>query len=180
MNAAPFFSINIEISVALFFLLSILLYLIYFEVNKENSSTKLSEKFRINAFKIYTVSVLLMLIGLAALSKFITLSLSDFFYFIIGFLGIQFVFFWKLKLEVTGSLSYPNSIDDRLVVNLDKDELVLLSLLVEGKTDKEISELLYRSQPAIKKQLSSLYKKIRVKNRTEAAVYYNRATKRDM
>jgi DNA-binding NarL/FixJ family response regulator len=46
----------------------------------------------------------------------------------------------------------------------------VLALLIEGKTNREIAARLYLSQGTIKSYLSSIYEKLDVSNRTEAAV----------
>jgi DNA-binding NarL/FixJ family response regulator len=49
-------------------------------------------------------------------------------------------------------------------------ELEVLKLLVEGKTNQEISQILRISEKTVEKHLESIYEKLDVSSRTEAAV----------
>jgi len=49
-------------------------------------------------------------------------------------------------------------------------EKELLVLLLKGKSNKEISDLLYVSTETVKTHLQNIYRKLGVKNRMEAAV----------
>lgn len=54
--------------------------------------------------------------------------------------------------------------------SLTKRELVILALIAEGASNREIAEHLALSEQTVKNSLSVLYQKIGVKNRTEAAM----------
>lgn len=54
---------------------------------------------------------------------------------------------------------------------LTKKELLVLSWLASGKTDKEISQLLFLGERTIHSHISSILRKLEVSNRVEAAVY---------
>lgn len=54
--------------------------------------------------------------------------------------------------------------------NLTKRELVILALIAEGASNREIAEHLALSEQTVKNRLSVLYQKMGVKNRTEAVM----------
>lgn len=54
--------------------------------------------------------------------------------------------------------------------NLTKRELVILALIARGASNREIAEHLALSEQTVKNNLSVLYQKMGVKNRTEAVV----------
>ena len=54
---------------------------------------------------------------------------------------------------------------------LTKKELLVLSWLVSGKTDKEISQCLCLGERTINSHIASILRKLEVNNRVEAAVY---------
>jgi DNA-binding NarL/FixJ family response regulator len=58
-----------------------------------------------------------------------------------------------------------------MVKSLTKREIQILSLLVSGKSNLDISETLKLSEQTIKNHVTALYKKIGVKDRTQAAVF---------
>ena len=58
-----------------------------------------------------------------------------------------------------------------MVKSLTKREIQILSLLVNGKSNLDISETLKLSEQTIKNHVTALYKKIGVKDRTQAAVF---------
>ena len=60
-----------------------------------------------------------------------------------------------------------SSIDD----GLTRRELQVLELLAEGLYNKEIAERLFISEKTVKNHVSSIFKKIGVSDRTQAAVY---------
>jgi DNA-binding NarL/FixJ family response regulator len=47
----------------------------------------------------------------------------------------------------------------------------ILELLVKGNSNKEIAELLYISEKTVKNHLTNIFRKLAVKDRTQAAVY---------
>lgn len=55
-------------------------------------------------------------------------------------------------------------------------ELEVLGLTADGSTNNEIARRLSLSVSAVKFHLASIYRKLGVANRTEAAVYYLRAS----
>ena len=54
--------------------------------------------------------------------------------------------------------------------SLTSREQEILALLTVGMTTREISERLYLSQATVKAHLTSIYRKLDVSNRTEAAI----------
>jgi DNA-binding NarL/FixJ family response regulator len=54
--------------------------------------------------------------------------------------------------------------------NLTPREKEILAFLTSGKTTREISKELYLSQGTVKAHLTSIYRKLGVSNRTEAAL----------
>ena len=54
---------------------------------------------------------------------------------------------------------------------LTKRELQVLKLLAEGMYNREIGEQLFISEKTVKNHVSSIFKKINVTDRTQAAVY---------
>ena len=65
-----------------------------------------------------------------------------------------------------------NKIDngDRSVANLSTRELEVLKLIVDGKTNPEIAELLYLSLSTVKTNIRSIMNKLAVNDRVQAAV----------
>lgn len=61
--------------------------------------------------------------------------------------------------------------DPRRSISLTKREKEILSFVVRGATNSEIAEELLLSEQTIKNRLSGIFKKLGVRNRTEAAVY---------
>lgn len=57
---------------------------------------------------------------------------------------------------------------------LTKQERNILDLISEGKTNKEISSELYVAEKTVRNYVSAILKKIKVDNRTEAAMYWMR------
>lgn len=56
-------------------------------------------------------------------------------------------------------------------VRLTKREKDVLTLLVRGNTNKEMAEALFISEKTVKNHLTSIFRKLGVKDRTQAAVY---------
>ena len=54
---------------------------------------------------------------------------------------------------------------------LTKREKDVLEFLVKGNTNKEMAELMFISEKTVKNHLTSIFKKLGVKDRTQAAVY---------
>lgn len=63
-----------------------------------------------------------------------------------------------------------NAIDDSLLtaLKLNQREYEVLRLLTQGKSNKEISEILFIALPTVKTHASKLYSKLNVKSRTQA------------
>ncbi|HHW30395.1 MAG TPA: response regulator transcription factor [Clostridiaceae bacterium] len=57
------------------------------------------------------------------------------------------------------------------VNNLTQRELQVLELITEGMINKEIAQRLYISEKTVKNHISSIFKKLNVSDRTQAAVY---------
>jgi len=62
---------------------------------------------------------------------------------------------------------------NRMDLLTEREGKILLHL-AEGKSNKEIADLMYVSIETIKSHLQAIYKKLGVKNRTEAAIYFLR------
>lgn len=56
---------------------------------------------------------------------------------------------------------------------ITKRELEVLELMVRGLTTKELSERLCISEGTVKQHLYNIFKKMNVKNRTQAAVKFS-------
>lgn len=56
-------------------------------------------------------------------------------------------------------------------MRLTEWEKEILSYVITGATNREIAEKLMLSEQTIRNRLSALFKKLGVRNRTEAAVY---------
>ena len=59
----------------------------------------------------------------------------------------------------------------RALARLGERELALVRLLVEGKSNKEMARALGVAESTVKNQLSPLFRKLGVQDRTQAAVY---------
>lgn len=55
--------------------------------------------------------------------------------------------------------------------SLSKREIQVLELIAEGNFNKEIAEKLFISEKTVKNHVSSIFKKINVSDRTQAAIY---------
>jgi len=58
-----------------------------------------------------------------------------------------------------------------LETNLSKREIQVLFRIADGKNNKEIADELFISEKTVKNHVSSIFKKIKVSDRTQAAVY---------
>jgi len=56
-------------------------------------------------------------------------------------------------------------------MRLTRREKDILDLLVKGNSNKEIADLLYISEKTVKNHLTNIFRKLAVKDRTQAAVY---------
>jgi DNA-binding NarL/FixJ family response regulator len=71
----------------------------------------------------------------------------------------------RLVRELTRSKQKNNS------VRLTKRERDVLSYLVKGHTNKEMADSMFISEKTVKNHLTSIFRKLGVKDRTQAAVY---------
>lgn len=60
---------------------------------------------------------------------------------------------------------------ERRLDSLSKREIQVLELIAEGNFNKEIAEKLFISEKTVKNHVSSIFKKIDVSDRTQAAIY---------
>ena len=56
-------------------------------------------------------------------------------------------------------------------IRLTRRETDVLSLLVKGHSNKEMAEAMFISEKTVKNHLTSIFRKLGVKDRTQAAVY---------
>ncbi len=56
-------------------------------------------------------------------------------------------------------------------LRLTRREKDVLQLLVRGNTNKEMADIMFISEKTVKNHLTSIFKKLSVKDRTQAAVY---------
>jgi DNA-binding NarL/FixJ family response regulator len=74
-----------------------------------------------------------------------------------------------------GKEALPNKVAERLAArrqrpDLSQRELEVLQLLTKGRSNKEMAASLFVSEDTIKAHLKSLFSKLKVKDRTEAAI----------
>jgi DNA-binding NarL/FixJ family response regulator len=74
-------------------------------------------------------------------------------------------------LEQYTKLASPGVPEDILFVPLSSREMEILQHVVRGSSNKEIAHVLRISQQTVKNHISSILRKLDVKDRTEAAVY---------
>jgi DNA-binding NarL/FixJ family response regulator len=74
-------------------------------------------------------------------------------------------------LEQYAKLASPGVPEDALFVPLSSREMEILQHVVRGSSNKEIAHVLRISQQTVKNHISSILRKLDVKDRTEAAVY---------
>lgn len=84
-----------------------------------------------------------------------------------------------IKLIMEGNKVIHNSIKKTLDTTdpLTKQEVNILKLMSEGFDNNEIASSLFISQGTVKSSSSRLYKKLKVKNRTQAVLLYLEMTK---
>ena len=68
-------------------------------------------------------------------------------------------------------LAVPGLVDDSRFAPLSAREMEILQYVVRGSSNKEIAHTLQISQQTVKNHISSILRKLDVKDRTEAAVY---------
>lgn len=61
----------------------------------------------------------------------------------------------------------------KITKSLTRRETEVLELAAKGKNNKDIGEKLFVSEVTIKSHMSSIFKKLKVKNRTQAILLYN-------
>lgn len=91
-----------------------------------------------------------------------TLSLG-----LIGFLVIRMQKEEEQSPEAAAPQIDPDALE--LINHLSKREREVLEKMVEGKTDKEIADLLFVSVSTVRTHVRKIYEKLDVKNRTEAS-----------
>lgn len=89
-----------------------------------------------------------------------------------------------IKTILDGSSYFDESIINKLIgyysknetkhQKLNSTECEMLDLIALGFSNKEIAERMFMSEKTIRNYLSIVYEKINVKNRTEAALYYQK------
>ena len=80
----------------------------------------------------------------------------------------------KAVARVIERISNPPK-DDPQLSSLSPQELRILDLIAEGQTNRQIAEAMFLAEHTVKNYTTTLLRKLRVSNRTEAAIY---ATKR--
>jgi DNA-binding NarL/FixJ family response regulator len=56
-------------------------------------------------------------------------------------------------------------------VRLTRREIDVLDLLVKGNTNKEMADSMFISEKTVKNHLTSIFRKLGVKDRTQAAIF---------
>lgn len=75
----------------------------------------------------------------------------------------------RVASRLVRELTRPNKKKDE--VRLTRREMDVLALLVKGNTNKEMAEIMFISEKTVKNHLTSIFRKLGVKDRTQAAVY---------
>ena len=70
--------------------------------------------------------------------------------------------------------AFPAPTTDTPLPRLTKREIEVLTLVIEGRTTKEVADLLYISKRTVDFHLSNMYDKLQVSNRVQA---YRRAVR---
>ena len=66
------------------------------------------------------------------------------------------------------AIESPESIQERRVVRLTKREIQVLSLVLEGKSSREVAFALFCSKRTVDFHLARIYEKLQVSNRVQA------------
>lgn len=66
------------------------------------------------------------------------------------------------------SMAMPERRPDEEAVKLTKREIEVLSLVIEGKSSKEVADMLYVSKRTVDFHLANIYDKLQVSNRVQA------------
>lgn len=82
----------------------------------------------------------------------------------------------ELRIDATASNNKPLHREGVFQSQLTPRELEVLNHLVDGETNKEIADNLYISDKTVKIHVNKIYKKFKVKSRSQAIIYavYNR------
>ncbi|MEN6461500.1 MAG: response regulator transcription factor [Syntrophomonas sp.] len=75
----------------------------------------------------------------------------------------------RVASRLVRELNRPDKKNDE--VRLTRREMDVLALLVKGNTNKEMAEIMFISEKTVKNHLTSIFRKLGVKDRTQAAVY---------
>jgi DNA-binding NarL/FixJ family response regulator len=75
----------------------------------------------------------------------------------------------RVASRLVRELTRPDKKKDE--VRLTRREMDVLALLVKGNTNKEMAEIMFISEKTVKNHLTSIFRKLGVKDRTQAAVY---------
>jgi DNA-binding NarL/FixJ family response regulator len=76
----------------------------------------------------------------------------------------------KLVARVVGRLSSPSKQDVELA-SLSPQERRILELIAQGMTNRQIAEAMFLAEHTVKNYTSTLLRKLRMSNRTEAAIF---------
>lgn len=77
----------------------------------------------------------------------------------------------KLAAELVKEFNKPKGVKLKPENELTHREFEVLSLIAEGRNNKEIAEELFISEKTVKNHVSSIFRKINVSDRTQAAIY---------
>lgn len=76
------------------------------------------------------------------------------------------------ECSIGGSFEVSNKISGFMKNELTKREKEVISILIKGKSNEQIAKNLHVSVNTIRTHLSSSFKKLNVKNRTELVIKY--------
>ncbi len=74
-------------------------------------------------------------------------------------------------LRMSGSLATPRLLSDDVEVSLSKREGEVLRQMAHGLTNKEVAQTLHVSYETVKEHVQNIFRKVRVVDRTQAAVW---------
>ena len=74
------------------------------------------------------------------------------------------------RTQVAGAFfwSQEENVEDTRIVTLTGRELEVLSLVIEGKSSKDVADAIYASKSTVDFHLGKIYKKLQVSNRVQA------------
>lgn len=91
--------------------------------------------------------------------------------------GVDGDFYKALERVVSGGTYIPSDVEDKISMirppgwdDLSKKELEVIYILADGLSNKEISEQLFVSVETVKSHLNSIYSKLAVRSRAQAAI----------